>query len=169
MRFTIVAGGLSALWLAFPAISLPTPAARTTKRFAIETRDAITRSHSVLVIRPHHRSEISYTPGKNHQEANCGQDDEVAKRQWSANYAAAPSDDLGTNAQISNAQISDTPILIPPDWWLQSSEYRGRGSGREIDKWPQVLDLMAMFDERGSGRRGTTPNLNGINPNINPF
>lgn len=66
MRFTIVVWGLSVLWLAFPAVSMPTPlAARTSsKRVAIQARDpdpdpdpdpAITRAHllaPVLVCAP---------------------------------------------------------------------------------------------------------------------
>ncbi|MCJ1263209.1 hypothetical protein MMC22_003079 [Lobaria immixta] len=158
MRFTIVVSGLSALWLAFPAISLPTPlAARTNpKRFAIEAREsepAITRRQA-------------QAPG-----------DQVANGQWDGNYVADPSDGLGTNAQMSS-----TTKLLPPNWWLQATRLfnDGRGSGREYDNpapfviaedqgsqypadWQQGSDVIAILnDGRGSGRRKSM-NLNTIN------
>lgn len=185
MRFTIVVSGLSALWLAFPAISLPTPlAARTNpKRFAIEARDsepAITRRQAQAPVRAPPRPVkhwLNSQEKKQSRKLTASQGDQVANGQWDGNYVADPSDSLGTNAKMSS-----TTNLLRPNWWLQATRLfnDGRGSGREYDgpdpfviaegqdsqypaDWQQGSDVIAILnDGRGSGRRKSM-NLNTIN------
>lgn len=92
--------------------------------------------------------------------ADCEQDHQVSKRQWGVDYGAASSDDLG-----SDAEMSDPENLLQPDGWLQAPRlFSGKDYGTAVgqnahdptDWFPSIL----MAEGRGSGREKYAIDLN---------
>lgn len=144
----------------------------------VRTRNHPKAGPSTGTCAPTTSQTLAEQPGKKQsRKLTASQGDQVANGQLDGNYVADPSDGLGTNAQVSS-----TTNILPPNWWLQATRLfnDGRGSGREYDNpapfviaegqesrypadWLQGSDVIAILnDGRGSGRRKTM-NLNTIN------